>query len=183
MKIQIHHIPSGGLDLKYEEEPRRFASVKELMDDGECRFATPVAIALQVIPMPDMIRVKGRLSATVRQACVRCLASFDHPLESRFILDYSKAIPDELHRDASESVELTAQQIGMMHYQGDEIDFTDAIQEQIVLAVPYRPICSDECKGLCAQCGRNLNLGDCGCGDQDKGGPFEILKSLKLPSQ
>ncbi len=183
MKIQVHHIPSSGLDLKFEEKPERFASVKALMDSGECGFVSPVAVEMAVTPLPDMIRVKGRVTITSRQACVRCLEPFQRPLESRFTLDYSETIPAELHRDKGESVELTAQQIGMMHFQGDEIDFSDAIQEQIVLAVPYRPLCSADCKGLCPRCGRNLNLEDCRCGGQDTGGPFDVLKSLKWPSE
>ena len=183
MKIQTHHIPSSGLDLEFEEKPERFASVKGLMDRGECDFVTPVAIALQVTPGPEMIRVKGLIGTTTRQACVRCLERFDRALESPFILDYSKTITTELHRSESDPVELTAQKIGMMHYQGDEIDFADAIQEQIILALPYRPLCNDDCKGLCAQCGRNLNLEDCRCKGEDTGGPFDVLKSLKLPSE
>jgi uncharacterized protein len=179
MKIHVHQIPSSGLDLKFEENAERFASVKALMDSGECGFATPVAVVLQVTPLPDMIRVKGRITTTTRQACVRCLESFSRPLESLFTLDYSETIPAELHRDESASVELTAQQIGMVHYQGDEIDFSDAIQEQIVLAVPYLPLCRKDCKGLCARCGCNLNMEDCRCGDQDPGGPFDVLKSMK----
>lgn len=183
MKIEIHHIPSSGLDLEYEEQPDRFSSVKELMDEGECGFIAPVAVELEVTPMPDMIRVAGRFNTTIRQACVRCLESFDRPLSSQFVMDYSKAIPDELNRDDSEPVQLTAQQIGMIHYQGDEIDFTDAIQEQILLAVPYHPLCSATCKGLCAQCGHNLNLGNCHCSGKDQGGPFDVLKNLKLPPE
>ncbi len=183
MKIQIHHIPSSGLDLEYEEKPERFDTVKALLDSGECDFITPVTIALQVTPLPDMIRAKGRIAATTRQACARCLEFFERRLESGFVLDYSKTITAELHRDGNESIELTAQQIGMIHYQGDEIDFSEAIQEQIILALPYRPICSDACKGLCARCGRNLNFEACDCRDLDKGGPFDLLKSLKLTSE
>jgi len=183
MKVEIHRIPSSGLDLEFEEQPDRFASVKELMDEGECGFVGPLAIALQVTPMPDMIRVQGRFTTTIRQACARCLEPFEQPLESRFVLDYSKAIPDELNRDDGETVELTAQQIGMIHYQGDEVDFSDAVQEQIVLAIPYHPLCSDACKGLCTQCGQNLNQRGCSCSDQDAGGPFDVLKNLKLPSE
>ncbi len=183
MKIEIHHIPSTGLNLAFEEQPDRFSSVKELMDTGECKFVAPVGIALRVNPFPDMIRVEGNFNTTIRHACVRCLDPFDRPLTSQFTLDYSKSIPDDVHRDDGHTVELTAQQIGMIHYQGDEIDFTDAIQEQIVMAVPYHPLCSDTCKGLCAQCGQNLNVGDCRCSGQDTGGPFDVLKNLKLSSE
>ena len=183
MKIQIHHIPSSGLKLTFEEAPERFASVKALMDSGECGFTAPVRIALEVTPMPDMIRVKGGINAAAGLTCVRCLKTYDHRLESSFTLDYTKVIIEDLHRDDDiESVELTAQQIGMMHYQGDEIDFTDAIQEQIVLTVPYRPLCSDACKGLCARCGSDLNVDTCRCSDQAAEGPFDVLKQLKLPT-
>jgi uncharacterized protein len=183
MKIQIQHISSQGMELVYEEPAAGFASVKELMDSAECGFVTPVAIKMQVTLMPDFIRVKGRLSTTARLACVRCLEDFDQPLDSSFTLDYSKEIPSDLHGDDKAGVELTAQQIGMIHYTGDEIDFKDAIQEQIILAVPYQPLCHDGCKGLCPQCGLNLNTGGCQCGDKAPSGPFDILKDLKLPSQ
>jgi len=183
MKIETHRIPASGLGLEFEERPDHFTSVKELMDTGECGFVAPVGIFLQVIPMPDMFRVEGVFNTTIRQACVRCLEPFDRSLTRQFTLDYSKSIPDDLHRDNGDSVELTAQQIGMIHYEGDEIDFTDAVQEQILLAVPYQPLCSDTCKGLCARCGQNFNHGDCRCGRQDTVGPFEVLKKLKLPSE
>ena len=152
------------------------------MKSGECELAQPLVIDLDVLPMSDFIRVKGRFRTTLRQACVRCLEGFDRMLQSRFTLDYSREIPKDVHKNDSEGIELTAQQIGMIYFGGDEIDFTDALQEQVILAIPYKPLCNENCKGLCPQCGGNLNHGPCQCREKTAEGPFAILKNLKLPS-
>lgn len=183
MKVEIHHIPSHGLDLSFEEQARRFASLKSLEENGECEFVSPVAVELHLVPMPDFIRVRGRIETTVRQACVRCLESFKNRIKSDFTLNYSKEIPGDLHDNDKAGIELTAQQIGMIFYAGDEIDFTDALQEQVVLALPYKPICHEDCKGLCPQCGQDLNKNVCQCGNEAADGPFGALKDLKLPSK
>lgn len=183
MKVEIHHIPSHGLDLSFEEQARRFAALKSLEDSGECEFVSPVAIALHIMPMPDFIRVQGRIETTVRQACARCLTRFKNRIKSGFTLNYSKTIPGDLHRNDKAGIELTAQQIGMIFYAGDEIDFSDALQEQVVLALPYKPICREDCKGLCPQCGQDLNQNVCKCGNEATNGPFAALKDLKLPSK
>jgi uncharacterized protein len=183
MKVEIHHIPSHGLDLSFEEQSRRFVSLKSLEDNGECEFVSPVAIELHLMPMPDFIRVQGRIEITVRQACVRCLESFKNRIKSGFTLNYSKEIPADLHHNDKAGIELTAQQIGMIFYAGDEIDFADALQEQVVLALPYQPICREDCKGLCPQCGQDLNQKVCKCGNEAADGPFAALKDLKLPSK
>jgi len=50
-----------------------------------------------------------------------------------------------------------------VHYEGDEIDLTPLVHEQIILALPTRPLCGESCRGLCPRCGANLNAGACGC--------------------
>lgn len=183
MIIETHHIPSQGFDLSFEEPVAGFESLKQLMEASVCDFLSPIRIDLNVMPMRDFIRVKGTFDTMVRHACVRCLGDFDHGLNRRFTLNYSKQIPKDLHEKQKEGIELTAQQIGIIFYHGDEIDFRDAIQEQVVLAMPYKPLCSEDCNGLCAQCGQNLNKGKCQCDAKQEDGPFAALKKLNLPSQ
>lgn len=185
MKIETHHIPAQGFDLKFEEPAAGFETLKQLMDNFVCDFVSPIRIDINVMPMRDFIRVKGSLNIVVRLACVRCLGDFNHRLKSRFTLNYSNQIPKDLHNSekGKEGIELTAQQVGIVFYKGDEIDFTDAIQEQVVLAMPYNPLCADSCNGLCSQCGQDLNKGKCHCGAIQDDGPFSALRKLKLPSQ
>jgi len=181
MKIEIHHIPTEGLTLDFERPARHFSGLKTIIENGECEFVKPLAIHLEVMPLRDFIRVKGRLGTSVRMACGRCLEDFESPLQSRFTLNYSRDIPKDVHKADTEGIELTADQIGMVYFEGEEIDFSDALQEQVILAMPFKPICKTACKGLCPRCGKDLNTGPCRCDEKAPDGPFAILKDLDLP--
>ena len=179
MKIEIHHIPTNGLALNYERPAREFPGLKVLLESGECEFVSDLAVQLEVLPMRDFIRVKGHLETRIRQECGRCLTPFEVPLHSRFTLNYSRQIPQDVHKTDTESIELTAEQIGMVYFEGEEIDFTDAIQEQAILAIPFNPLCKLQCKGLCPRCGIDLNVEPCNCSNTIPDGPFAVLKDLK----
>lgn len=182
MKIEIHHIPSQGTRLDFRKPAESFPVLKRLDEEGECRFITPIAIELKVTPERDLIRVDGFVAATVQLSCSRCLNEFDRDLRRRFTLRFSKEIPEDVHRrDTGGDVELTAEQIGLIFFESDTIEFTDTVQEQIVLSIPFKPLCSKECKGLCPQCGADLNRGACGCPAVVAGNPFEVLKNHEWP--
>ncbi len=181
MKIEIHHIPSQGVTLRFEKAARWFAVIKELMEHGEFQAITPVQISLEAVPEKEMFKVTGKLSTTLRLTCSRCLIPFDSLVTRKFRLRYSRQILEDLQPGGADGVELTAQQIGMYPFQGEAIDFTDAVQEQFVLSLPYRPLCHEACKGLCARCGADLNQTTCTCGTGSVDSPFAVLKNLKLP--
>ncbi len=180
MRIEIHHIPSQGTTLRFNKGAQQFATLKKLIANGECDFISPIEISLRVVPEKDLFKVAGRIAATLRLACARCLTEYDAPLARRFTLNYSRQILDDIHVPDSDGLELTAQQIGMYYFKGEEIDFTDAVQEQVVLAIPYRPLCHEACKGLCVRCGADLNKMACRCAAKEEDGPFAVLKNLNL---
>ena len=67
-------------------------------------------------------------------------------------------------------------------FEGDVIDFRDAVQEQVIMAIPMQPLCREDCRGLCPGCGANLNLEKCRCRPDDVDPRLAILKKLKLDS-
>lgn len=179
MKIEIHHIPTNGLTLEYRKPVQDFPDLEALSKSGECQFIGALTVHLEVLPMKDFIRVKGRLAARIRQECGRCLAAFEAPLNSRFTLNYSRRIPQDVHKSGTEGIELTADQIGMVYFEGEEIDFTDAIQEQAIIAIPFNAVCKPQCKGLCPRCGSDLNVERCQCSVSIPDNPFSVLKDMK----
>lgn len=183
MKIETERIPQDGLSLKHRMQANDFEILKVLIAKGEAEFIDTIGIKLSIVQHKDLIQVDGSLQTCVRIVCSRCAESYDAQLRRPFTLSYSRKIPQDLHRDEKEGIELTAQQIGLILYQGDEIDLRDALAEQVVLALPYKPLCRQDCKGLCQNCGANLNLEACQCKSDLNGGPFEALKGLKFPSQ
>ncbi len=182
MKIQIQHLPSQGLDLSYKTTARDFPVLKQLTDEGECRFADPIVIELAIVAERNLIKVSGVVDATVKLACSRCLEGFHTPLYRRFTLRFSRDIPNALHVDDGQEVALTADQIGLVYFKGDEIDLRAAIQEQVVLSLPFKPLCAEDCKGLCPRCGTNLNSETCKCAERTAGSPFSVLKELDWPN-
>ena len=82
--------------------------------------------------------------------------------------------------DATGTVELGPDDLEMTYYDGEHLDLVAPVFEQIHLGLPVYPHCSEECKGLCAQCGAHLNNGACGCeaGPRTQS-PFAALGKLK----
>jgi uncharacterized protein len=130
-----------------------------------------------------MIEVKGQVNTFVRLPCGRCLKEFEIALQSRFELTYVSRIPDAQQDDEQEAVEISAAEMGLIHFEGDKINLQNGIQEQVILAFPIKALCEDNCKGLCSSCGKDLNEGDCGCDRRPTDNKFAALKNLNLNKQ
>lgn len=180
MKIEIQHIPDQGMELSYQREAQVFSALMDLARTEAYEFISPISIDLRIQPEHDMFSVKGRIAFTLRVRCSRCLTSFEIAPRQRFTLRFSRKIPQDVHTGSVEGVALTADEIGLTFFEGDSIDLRDAVQEQVILAIPLYPVCREDCKGLCPRCGVNLNVETCRCTEGKPPGPFDVLKNLKL---
>jgi uncharacterized protein len=79
-----------------------------------------------------------------------------------------------------ETFDLDERDLGLYLYDGDEIDLTDAVQEQLLLSLPMQPLCRKDCRGICPTCGADRNRQACSCRNASKEGPFAALRRLKL---
>ena len=93
---------------------------------------------------------------------------------------FARSDSDTTDEGDDEDKELTAEEIGMTYFHGEEIDLKNALQQQLIMSLSQRPLCKEACKGLCQKCGANLNEGDCRCTKDQINDRFEILKGLKL---
>ncbi len=180
MYIRIEQIEEEGLTLEFEEKPEIFPVRSEMINQGVSKFVAPIKTALRAIRIGDMIEVKGEINTLIRLPCGRCLKAYETPLNSRFDLTYMRRIPDAQEDEEQEEVEISAEEMGLSFFQGEEINLQNGIQEQVVLAFPIKALCRENCKGLCSSCGNDLNKGDCGCDRLLPDGRFAALKNLKL---
>jgi DUF177 domain-containing protein len=104
-------------------------------------------------------RLTGRVTATLELNCGRCLEAFTLPVDAEVDLTY---LPDP-HDAAAEEVELEEEDLTTAYYHGHLLDLGEMLREQFYLALPMRPLCREDCQGLCPQCGTNLNQGTCAC--------------------
>jgi uncharacterized protein len=114
--------------------------------------------------------------AGLRLGCVRCLEEFSYPLSSTFDL----TLHPVKESASEEDVELTEDDMESNIFEGGEIHLSEIACEQIFLEIPYQPLCREDCRGLCPNCGKDLNLAPCGCRGEDTESGFAVLRKLKL---
>jgi len=178
--IRIVDIPEIGISIEREESPEVFPILKDLEKTGECKFISPIKLSVEVKAIGQIYRMSGSFNTDVQLYCSRCLSEFEQPLYEVFDMAFAHSISDTTDEGDFQDKELTAEEIGMTYFDGEEIDLKDALQQQLIMSLSQRPLCKEACKGLCQQCGADLNDGDCRCSDDQTNSRFEILKGLKL---
>ena len=135
------------------------AKFRTLEGAGDITLLEPVRYELTVAKRGDVIIVKGPIVCTLTLTCSTCLEEFPRAVEA--VLDVELA-PKMLMPSQSE-LELTGEDLDTYYYEGDEIDVDPFVYEEIILNVPMKPVCREDCKGLCDVCGANQNRGECHC--------------------
>jgi len=105
------------------------------------------------------VLVIGDLHSELEFTCGRCLSAFRHPLKISFEEEYLQTIDINSGLPVQPAGEPGSFTIDEHHV----IDLTEAIRQYALLAVPMKPLCREDCAGLCQECGHNLNRGPCGC--------------------
>jgi len=181
MRLRIEDLKEGELTFQFEEKQAAFPVLMEMVADGECEILTPVRVKGSTLQVQHMIEVSGTVEVRVRLTCSRCLNPFESKLHNAFTLDFTRAPLEAEAAPGPKEAEMRPETVALVIFEGDEIDLREAVQEQVVLAFPQKPLCRESCKGLCPTCGFELNQGDCGCRPSAPNSGFAVLKNLKLP--
>ncbi len=176
MKIRVDDLKYKTVELSAEEQVGGYPNLLAMQEAGECAFLAPLGVHLSIAREFDHIRVNGRVETELNLNCARCLAEYRMAVVSPFTIFYMRG--DGMPQD--EDVELAEEDLISSTYEGDEIDFTAEISEQVILAIPFKPLCREDCRGLCANCGADLNTMECTCDRGDINLKFSALKNLKI---
>lgn len=158
------------LVVKGEMDIKRFA----MTDDTEFRLLAPVGYELTVAKFDDTVTIEGPITAQMSLSCSRCLEDFDLDLSLRMAIKLSEKSKSP---DAAE-MELHNEDLDVYYYEGDEIDLDPYVYEEVMLNMPMRPLCREECKGICPTCGKNRNTEPCDCPEAPLSLFGEKLKSF-----
>lgn len=121
------------------------------------------------------IRLRGRLSAELELPCARCLEPVEQSVAREFELLY-RPLGADAGRD---ELSVTDAEAEIGYYQGEGILLEDVLREQVLLALPLKIICREDCKGLCPHCGRNLNQEQCSCAAAVEDPRWGALKDIR----
>jgi len=136
----------------------------------------PVACRGRLSAVEDGILIQGELRYEQTLACDRCLEPVTLPVDERFDL---LAVSPAEESDVAQELELEQSDLDVVTIARDEIDTDPLVVEQVRLNVPMKPLCSEQCRGLCPRCGANLNEGACGCPPQDADPRWSGLAALR----
>jgi uncharacterized protein len=125
------------------------------------------------------IRLEGEFSTSLELMCARCLEPVVEKVGRKFDLLYRPQGTDA----GKEEMSVTAAEAEVSYYQGEGLLLEDVIREQVLLAVPLKAICRDDCKGLCPHCGKNLNQEQCSCSAGVEDPRWSALKDLRSKLQ
>ena len=153
MKIMVARIPEEGSDCKGADP----GSVMGLEGDPSIQVEGEVRYELSTQCVSDELVVRGTLSVDLGLTCARCSGKFSTTVSDSGFL---RAYP--VSKDT------------------DSVDITADMREDLLLHIPVFPVCSEGCRGLCAQCGADLNKGSCGCEAGERPNPWSALDSLDL---
>jgi uncharacterized protein len=122
------------------------------------------------------IRLRGHVTVEIEAACDRCLEPAKVPVDSDFDLFYRPVEKVETHGE----IHLEEGEIDLSFYEGDSVALRDVLREFVLLSLPMRTVCSEECQGLCPVCGENRNEKSCGCNVAHHDERWAGLKGLEL---
>lgn len=113
----------------------------------------------------DRVSIRAAIASTVTSRCAKCLEPVSMEIRAELDAQFARQ-PDPEDPD-------------LYSFEGSKADLTDAVRDALLLELPYRFLCSEDCKGLCPKCGVNLNLGTCTCQEgAEVTNPFSALKAI-----
>jgi uncharacterized protein len=156
LKINIQNIPAEGLLVD-------LAACKVVLESPDIVLEGPIAgkLWMQRAGGPD-VHVRGSLSASAWLSCGRCLTRFISVIESEFYVDCTHEEKTPVAAGQQEH-RLYGEELNLHFYQGEILDISEVVADQIYLEAPMAPLCREDCEGLCLVCGGPFQSGVCGC--------------------
>ena len=152
--------------------------------DPKLKQAAPLQASGQVelvLGSLGEIRAKGQVRVKMQAECDRCLEPVEIPVDSSFELYYR---PVEEGNNTARAVRVEEKAIDageaeMGFYEGDGLELNDVLREFVLLALPMRKLCDENCKGICPVCGQNRNQNECRCQTAAGDDRWAALKELR----
>lgn len=171
MRIEVDKLKEAGTPFAHVYAPDELELEDELL-----RVASEAKVEGRASKRREQVRLNGRVDAAVEVRCDRCLAPVVVPVNADFDVTY---IPAEAAETESEATELQADDLSFAVYEGVSLDIDELAREQLLLALPARQLCREDCKGLCPTCGADLNTQPCRCEQQEIDPRWAALAALK----
>ena len=208
MKIYLHEITDQETSLDFTQEEKWVCQAVEKVDEqiddvqeiarprpARLPAARPIHAHFALRKVDDVIVVNGDVETHVELICSRCANPFQLHAHPRFSALFCKdpvmagvgylqngktAGQNKGFARHAHDEEMGTKDLDITYVSEDHIELGNVLTEQLQLEVPFQPLCQEDCKGMCTQCGADLNVGRCACAKIAKKSPFTVLQDIKI---
>ncbi|HUH02171.1 MAG TPA: DUF177 domain-containing protein [Kofleriaceae bacterium] len=183
MKVRVQDLPSRQeidlaadfVRLAIDGLPVR-AALERPADDPQ---AGAVRAEIELSVEHDNVFARGTVRGWMEVACSRCVEATRIVLDEAIVASFlpRAGMPTESEDEVAEATE---DDVDLYPYDDEEVDLEPMLREQLVLAIPYAPLCKPDCKGLCVVCGVDMNRESCGCDRHIVDPRLAALRDLKV---
>jgi uncharacterized protein len=169
MRIELENLEGSKGDFARVYQPEDLNPVDERVS-----LTAPAAVNGKIRLSGNQVFVSGHVETRAQVECDRCLKPVELPVSTDFTLEY---ISDSDY-ETSQAAELTEAEMSVSVFDGQAIDVDEIVKEQILLTVPTRMLCREDCRGICPECGADRDTGECNCVTNDIDPRWAALKNL-----
>lgn len=172
MKLDLSQIFDGSVcNLQIDESLNIDTSDKGFQTESNIRLETPVTIKGDIYASENSAYLEAKLTYEYIENCARCLTEFSAKIENTLTAKIIEKSKEQTEQDDDEII---------IYYDGkdSELEIEETILASIELGQPMKPLCGEDCEGLCSICGIDLNVEKCNCTKQDIDPRLEKLKDL-----
>lgn len=173
VKIRIDEIEETEKETGFVEEVTQLNEALSATDVVDFQFPQGVPVTVAYYRLGPDLLFRGHFDGRASGTCARCLESYPLAVERDFTF-----VIKPVGQGAAPRVD---EDLNLSFYAGDAVDLSPLVREAIMLALPTRPLCKEDCPGLCPRCGANLSAGPCGCREDWTDPRLEALRSFKRP--
>lgn len=174
MKINVTNIPEEGLNVPFSKDENWSRQIFAEKENLWLPLGS-VEGSVTLKRIRETLYLEGDIRTEAETDCSRCLEAARLPISAAF-----KYILTPAPLEHQEEQELGAEDLDFVSYQDDLVDLDPLIIEQILLQIPMKVLCQEDCRGLCPHCGINLNKSNCQCHDERIDSRLAILKKMKV---
>jgi uncharacterized protein len=170
MLLDLSRLRTGAEHIERRFEPGELARTGD-----DFHAISPINLTVDVRKDGQKIRLAGRVVGAVEIECSRCLEPFTISVDAKVDTLF---LPSSANTGEAEQ-QVEEDDLGVAYYKDDQIDLGEVIREQLYLAMPMKPLCREDCLGLCPVCGGNKNRETCACQPQWVDPRLEPLRKLR----
>lgn len=170
--FKVVDIPDEGLEGIW-----RFSRENFQGEGNQLPVAGDIILEGALYQVSSSIVLAGKVHGDLSLGCARCLGSFPFGVDDEINAVY---MPRSSFAVEKAEMELSAEDMDVQFFEGEEISLFEAVRDQVALATPLRPLCNDGCRGLCPICGADRNRTTCACEETPDDPRFAALKNLKF---